>query len=100
MEKKLECGVCDTRLYDEVEREGRKSYKKNAEYHEVDVTLSDLTGMTVGVCSEHLHPTKFELLEMTDRMHDGWREEVLLGVGNPEWVTNTGLSLQVVGVKS
>lgn len=93
---KFECGICDTRIWDY--QNGK--IKKTPEYREIDVRLSDLTNMTVGVCSRCIKPKKHDLLSMTEKMRRGWVEEVAFGFGNAEWVKNKGLSLEIVGLKT
>jgi hypothetical protein len=69
--------------------------KRNSEYHEVDVKMSNGTTMTTGVCSKHTAPSKEQLATITEKTHRGWLEEVAYGIGNPLWVKSTGLKLTV-----
>lgn len=91
---KTECAVCPTKIwhYDGVR------LKKTEEYNEIEVKLNILSKMTVGVCSKHLTPQKKDLKTMTNKIHQGWLEELALGIGNEQWVRDEGLKLQVVGV--
>ena len=95
LKTKLECSVCDTRIWEP----GVTGYKKSAEYNEVIVKLNDLSKMTIGVCSKHKEPTKSDLDKMTLKTLDGWLEEVANGIGNQEWVTNIGSKIKIVGVQ-
>lgn len=90
---KQQCGVCDRAIW---EYNGVK-LKKTPEYNQIDVDLNNGTRMTVGVCSNHTKPKKMELKIMTEKMHQGWLEEVAFGIGNEEWVNQVGTKLQVVG---
>lgn len=94
MKIKRECAVCPTKIW---EVTGEK-LRKTPEYNEVDVRLDNLSKMTVGVCSKHLKPKKSDLDIMTEKSHQGWLEEVAFGIGNEDWVKNTGLKLKVTGV--
>lgn len=96
MKIKQECSVCSIKIW---EHNGVK-LKKTAQYNEIDVRLNDLSKMTIGVCSKHLKPRKLELDMMTEKAHQGWLEEVALGIGNEEWVRDKGLKLEIVGVQS
>lgn len=95
LKRKTECAVCDTKIW---EHNGVKLVK-TSEYNEIDAQMSDLSKMTVGVCSKHLTPKKLELDIMTEKTHQGWTEEVVFGLGNDEWVKEVGLKLKIVGVK-
>ena len=95
MKTKQECSVCSVKIW---EYNGVK-LKKTDEYNEIDVALDNLSKMTIGVCSRHLKPSKLELQMITEKTHQGWLEEVALGVGDEEWVKNTGLNLKVVGTQ-
>lgn len=95
MKLKTECSVCQTKIW---EHNGIK-LTKTPEYNELDVRLNDLSKMTVGVCSKHLKPKKLELDMMTEKTHQGWLEEVHLGIGDEDWVKNTGLKLKIVGIQ-
>jgi len=93
---KTECAVCPTKIW---RLEGTR-LKKTEEYHEIKVRLNDLSNMTVGVCSKHIKLDKTGLTLMTEKIHQGWLEEVALGIGNEGWVRNKGTSLEVVGVNT
>jgi hypothetical protein len=94
---KRECSVCDTKIHDFDKLTNK--YKKNGEYHELEVELSDHSIMTVGVCSAHKSAGEQEFPVMTDRVHRGWLEEVAAGTGNKQWVKEVGLNLEVVAVR-
>lgn len=90
----LECGVCATPIR---ERVGKK-VKKTSEYREIVVNLNNLSRMSVGVCSKHTSPTKLELDMITQKVRQGWMEEVALGVGNREWVESRGVNIKAVSL--
>lgn len=94
MKIKTECAVCPTKIW----KFNGVKLKKTPEYNELDVKLNDLSNMTVGVCSQHLSPKKLELTTMTEKIHQGWLEEVALGVGEEQWVKEKGLKLEVVSL--
>lgn len=96
MKYKMSCGVCDTRIWRLVDEKMRKT----DEYHEVDVKLDNGSKMTVGVCSRHTKLDGLGLRLMTERLHDGWKEELAFGLGNEEWVREVGDKLIVSGVAS
>lgn len=89
-----ECGLCDTKIHEVVNGKLRRT----GEYHEVDVTLSDLSKMTVGVCSVHTEPAREQLPLISNKVKQGWMEEVSFGIGNEEWVQSVGLKLEITGV--
>lgn len=93
MKIKTECSVCPTKIW---YFNGAK-LKKTNEYHEVDVIMNDGSSMTTGVCSKHTNPKKLEITMMTEKLHQGWLEEVAFGIGNEEWVRDKGMSLAVTG---
>src|SRR3990167_7167012 len=95
LEIKIQCAVCPTRIW---EVSGMR-LKKTPEYHEIDVRLNNSSKMTVGVCSQHLKPKKLELAMMTEKIHQGWLEELAFGLGNEEWVRTEGTILKVTGVQ-
>ena len=92
---KNQCSVCETRIW---EYDGVK-IKKTPEYHETDVALNNGTLMTTGVCSKHTRPKGVDFAIMTEKMHQGWLEEVAFGIGNKQWVDSVGMKLEVTGVK-
>lgn len=94
MTTKLECGVCTTPIWHRV---GGK-LKRTPEYNEVIVNLSNLSKMSVGVCSKHTKPTKLELNMITEKTQQGWLEEVASGEGNEDWVRNCGVHLKAVSL--
>lgn len=90
-----ECALCETPVHNVVD--GR--LRRNGEYHEVVLTLSDLSKMKVAVCSIHTEPTKDQLPMVAQKVKQGWMEEVAFGIGNKDWLENTGLKLEIVGVE-
>lgn len=90
---KTECSVCPTKIW---EYSGIK-FKKTSEYHEADVKMSDLSTMTIGVCSRHRKLKKSDYPIVTEKTHQGWLEEVAFGIGHDSWVKNKGIHLKVVG---
>lgn len=94
LKTKTECAICPVKLW---EVKGMK-LKKTKEYNEIDVQLSDLSRMTIGVCSKHLKPKKLDLKIMTEKNRQGWLEEVAFGIGSEDWVKNYGLKLKITGV--
>lgn len=95
MKLKAECAACPVKIWEIVD----SKFKKTKEYNEIDVKLNDLSKMTVGVCPKHLKPRKLDLQIMTEKIHQGWLEEIAFDIGNKEWVKNTGLNLEIVGVQ-
>jgi hypothetical protein len=94
MKYKRECAVCPTEVHKVVNGKLRKS----DEYHEVNLKLSDLYVMKVAVCSQHTEPTKDQLAVISNKVKQGWMEEVAFGIGNEDWVKNVGLKIEVTGV--
>lgn len=94
MKQKQECGLCQTKIW---EVAGEK-LRKTDEYNEVDVQLDNQSKMTVGVCSRHAKPKDKDLPIMTEKIHQGWLEELAFGVGNTDWVNQIGLKINIIGV--
>lgn len=91
---KLECTLCETRIW---EPAGSK-LRKTPEYNEVVVNLSDQSRMKVGVCSKHTSPDESQLKLIREKNLAGWMEEIKLGVGNEKWVREKGSKLEIVGI--
>lgn len=91
----FECGICET----PIRKIELGKLVKTDEYHEVDVKLNTLSFMTVGVCSKHKNPKKEDFIKMEHKAKLGWQEEVERGIGNKEWLHETGMNLKIVGVK-
>lgn len=89
-----ECALCETPVHDLVDGKLRR----NGEYHEVTLALSDLSKMKVAVCSMHAEPAKDQLPLIAMKVKQGWMEEVAFGIGNESWVRETGMKLEVTGV--
>ncbi len=94
MKQKQECGLCQTKIW---EVAGEK-LRKTDEYNEVDVQLDNQSRMTVGVCHAHSTVKEEDLSIMTEKIHQGWLEELAFGIGNESWVKNTGLKINIIGV--
>lgn len=90
---KAECIACETPIHT---KSGRK-WKKGPEYNERRVNLNDGSQMTIGVCKQHL-TQPLELNSITKKAHEGWLEEIKLGIGNTEWIQKIGLKLKITGV--
>lgn len=93
---KTECAACDTPIW---AYNGIK-LKKTDNYQEIDVDVSDGSKMRVGVCPRHTAPKKLDLQVMTEKIHQGWLEEVAFGIGNKEWVEAKGLHLEITGKRA
>lgn len=95
MKYAFECAVCETKI--RVIEDGRLI--KTEDYNEIELKLNTLSFITVGVCSKHTKPKKDELVQIEKKVKLGWQEEIERGIGNPEWVKNTGMHLKIVGIK-
>lgn len=91
---KTECAVCSTKIW---AYDGFK-LKKTDEYNEATVKLNNLSNMAVGVCGRHSKLKKSDLPIITEKNHQGWLEEVALGIGKKEWVNEVGSKLRAVGI--
>lgn len=93
MKIKTECALCPQKIW---EYNGIK-FRKTEEYNETEVKLNDLSTMVVGVCSAHIKLKKSDYPLVTEKMHQGWLEELAFGIGHDEWIKTKGMQLEVVG---
>lgn len=94
LKTKAECMACPTKIWQNI----NGKYKKNDEYHEVDMRLDNNTVMTIGVCAKHQQIDLSDLPHINQKLQQGWLEEVALGIADEAWVKDKANNLTVIGV--